>query len=73
MFNISMVAFPSTLLSASFISRYISIRLLQRFPLKRLILNISRQMQFAQQHAHIQGFKIACNGRFERRGRATHI
>jgi hypothetical protein len=64
--------FSSTSLTASFIANYLSTRLLQKFPLRRLITLILKQLEYALSTGAIQGFKLACNGRFERRGRATH-
>lgn len=71
--EVAVVVSPASALTASFIARYISVRLLQKFPLRKLVMNLTRQMLVAQDYAHIQGFKISCNGRFERRGRASHI
>lgn len=70
--EITFVCVTSNILSASFISKYLSIRLLQKFPIRKLMANLTKQLKLAQQNAFIQGFKVVCNGRFARRGRATH-
>jgi len=63
----------SSALSAHFIAKYLATRLIQRFPLRRLVFNILKEMEKAVCFSQVYGFKIECNGRFERRGRATHI
>jgi hypothetical protein len=72
-FDLFLVCTSSSSLTASFVSKYLSTRLLQKFPLRRLVSMLIRQLKLAQENALIYGFKIACNGRFARRGRATHI
>lgn len=64
---------PPTSISANFIAKYISVRLLQRFPVRKVVKTVISQLRKMQARAKIVGFKIACNGRFERRGRASHI
>jgi len=72
-FTILLLPISINSLTAQFIAKYISMRLLQRFPLRPLIRIILKQMKKAINFAYIHGFKIACNGRFARRGRATHV
>jgi len=60
-------------LSATFVTKYLSTRLLQKFPIRRLMSSLLKQLKLAQQNGSIHGFKVICNGRFARRGRATHV
>jgi ribosomal protein S3 len=62
----------NSVLTANLVARYLATRLLQKFPIRRLLTVLIKQLKIAQNSALIHGFKIACNGRFERRGRATH-
>ena len=71
-FDIILTVLSTSALTASFISKYLATRLLQKFPLRRLINLLVKQLKMACEGGYIHGFKIACNGRFERRGRATH-
>jgi hypothetical protein len=70
--NLVMSIFSNTALTATFIAKYLATRLLQKFPLRRLITLLVRQLKIAANSAIIHGFKISCSGRFERRGRASH-
>lgn len=70
--DILFVLVPSQTVSAQFISHYLASRLLHKIPARRLIFGVLRQLQNARKSAEIVGFKLACNGRFERRGRASH-
>jgi hypothetical protein len=60
-------------ISANFVTKYLSTRLLQKFPIRRLMSSLLKQLKLAQQNGSIHGFKVVCNGRFARRGRASHV
>jgi hypothetical protein len=71
--NTIFVCSSPTSANAEFIARYVAARLRNRFPINRLISLVLAQMTRLLNTAQIVGFKIACSGRFERRGRASYI
>jgi ribosomal protein S3 len=71
--NTIFVCSSPTSANAEFIARYVAMRLRNRFPINRLINLVLSQMTRLLNSAQIVGFKIACSGRFERRGRASYV
>jgi ribosomal protein S3 len=58
--------------SASYIARYIALKLLQKYPLNFIVKNVLNFFLRKRFQKNIVGFKICCSGRVSRKQRATY-
>lgn len=71
--NLYFIAYDLTAVTSASISRFVIVRLKQRFPARNVVNSLLKQMKQLRFSGTILGFKITCSGRFARRGRASFI